>query len=52
MKQKTEDKQEYNRLVKLVDKAEKKAIEFVKKNISHDSELRLRIPITQRLNLG
>lgn len=51
MKLKTGDRQEYHRLAKLVDKAEKRAIEFVKKNLSHDSELRLKIPLTQRLSL-
>lgn len=51
MKSKREDKQEYDRLAKLVDKAERKAIEFVKKNLPYDSELRLKIPLSQRMSL-
>lgn len=51
MKTKRENKLEYNRLAKLVDKAEKKAIEFVKKNLPYDSELRLQNSISRKLNL-
>ncbi|MEK7140945.1 MAG: hypothetical protein AAB800_00185 [Patescibacteria group bacterium] len=51
MKFKREDNKEYYKLVKLVDKAEKKAIEFVKKNLPYDSELRLKNPLLQRMSL-
>ena len=42
MKNQREEKQRYLKLSQLVNKAEKKAIEFVKKNLSIDSELRLK----------
>lgn len=41
MKMKRESKQQYTKLARLVDKAEKKAIEFVRKNLNSDSDLRL-----------
>lgn len=51
MKSKRESNQGYSRLAKLVDKAEKKAIEFVRKNLPYDSELRLKYPLSQRMSL-
>ncbi|KKU82471.1 MAG: hypothetical protein UY10_C0032G0007 [Microgenomates group bacterium GW2011_GWA2_47_8] len=51
MKSKTENKQEYKRLAKLVDKAERKAVEFVRKNLSLDSELRLKYPTALKVSL-
>lgn len=51
MKSKRDESQEYYRLTKLVDKAEKKAIEFVKKNLPYDSELRLKNSLSQRMSL-
>jgi len=50
MKVKKETKQQYSKLVKLVNAAEKQAIEFVKKNITNDSELQLRTD-SRRLSL-
>lgn len=51
MKFKKEDKQQYDKLVRLVNKAEKKAIEFVKKNLDSDSELRLKGRFSQGFSL-
>lgn len=42
MKFKKEDKQQYDKLTRMVNKAEKKAIEFIKNNLSHDSDLQLK----------
>lgn len=50
MKSKQEKIQEYNRLIKLVDKAEKRAIEFVRKNLQYDPELRIKYPLSQRVS--
>ncbi len=51
MKSKKENKQQYDKLVRLVNKAEKKAVEFVRKNLDYDSELRLKSPSGNSLNL-
>lgn len=50
MKTKKETKQQYTKLVKLVNAAEKQAIEFVRKNIANDSELQLKAG-THRLSV-
>jgi len=42
MKIKKETKQQYNKLIKVVNSAEKQAMEFVKKNLTNDSELQLK----------
>lgn len=42
MKNKKENKQQYNKLIKLVKAAEKQAMMFLKKNITNDSELQLK----------
>jgi hypothetical protein len=51
MKIKKEDKQQYDKLVRMVNRAEKKAIEFVRKNLDSDPELRLSNTSTHRLTL-
>lgn len=42
LKSREKDKQRYGELVRLVNKAEKKAIEFVEKNFIYDSEFQLK----------
>ncbi len=42
MKSSKENKQQYSKLIRLVNKAEKKAVEFVRKNLAYDSELQLK----------
>lgn len=51
MKSKKEDKAQYEKVIRLVSKAEKKAIEFVRKNLDYDSELRLRNSSSHKLSV-
>ncbi len=51
MKTKKDNKEQYAQLTRLVNKAEKKAIEFVRKNLDYDSELRLRNTPNHKLSL-
>lgn len=51
MKTKKETKQQYTKFIKLVNMAEKQAMEFVKKNLVNDSELRLKNSPTHKLSL-
>ncbi|MEK7533646.1 MAG: hypothetical protein AAB542_04390 [Patescibacteria group bacterium] len=51
MKSKKEDKQHIDRITRMVNRAEKKAIEFVKKNLAVDPDLRLKGTSSHSLNL-
>jgi hypothetical protein len=51
MKLKKEDKKQYYKLIRLVNKAEKNAIEFVRKNLVVDPDLRLKGASSRSLSL-
>ena len=51
MKLKKEDKQHIDKITHMVNRAEKNAIEFVRKNLAVDPDLRLKGASSRSLNL-